>query len=174
MPNYNAPEFANAVNGETMFKVGQVVNRFNKVAKLVALKQMDPSAKVAAADVAAVEQTSLPVVCLAVAAMNKVASKEVTAANAYALYPKLAVQSPEEIVIQAQKQMTQATQAQQLASLGIDPGVAFLPEQADPSMLERLQAGVAEHPYLAGGAALGGLGLAGLGAAQAMRGHKKK
>src|SRR5260221_14084260 len=89
MPNYNAPEFTNAVKAETQFNGGAVVGRFNKVAKLVALKRMDPNARVAAADINAVENTALPVVCLAVAAMNKVSSQQVTTRDALALYPGL-------------------------------------------------------------------------------------
>ena len=89
--NYNAPEFLalrEQVNNE---KTAMVVDRFNNVGKLVFLNSLDPNQKVAAsqeeldAKLAQIENTQLPLNCLAVAVMSKIGQREVSHEDALQL-----------------------------------------------------------------------------------------
>lgn len=90
-PNYNSPEFQALREKVADEKIAMVVDRFNNVGKLVFLSTLDPNQKVASsqeeldAKLASIEDTKLPLNCLAVAVMSKVANKEVTPDNALEL-----------------------------------------------------------------------------------------
>lgn len=81
-PNYNAPEYAAARAQLTHEKVANFIDRYVTCAKLMTLNAMDPKAKVASADIDGIADTRLPLVCMAIDNLRKIASKEVTVNDA--------------------------------------------------------------------------------------------
>lgn len=91
MNNYNAPEFQSLRESVGNEKIAMLVDRFNNVGKLVFLSTLEPNQKIASsqaeidAKLASIEDTQLPLNCLAVAVMSKVGAQEVTHEDALQL-----------------------------------------------------------------------------------------